>query len=64
MHYKIWDQIEYISKYMTFEPGDLIMTGTPEGAGPVREKDKLVATMSQKGKVIARIEDTIQKEHA
>jgi 2-keto-4-pentenoate hydratase/2-oxohepta-3-ene-1,7-dioic acid hydratase in catechol pathway len=27
--------IEYITQFMTLEPGDLIATGTPEGVGPV-----------------------------
>lgn len=39
------------------------MTGTPEGMGPVSEGDKLLATLTYKGKVLAKIEDTIQKEH-
>ena len=29
----IWDQIEYLSAAFTLEPGDLIITGTPEGVG-------------------------------
>jgi 2-keto-4-pentenoate hydratase/2-oxohepta-3-ene-1,7-dioic acid hydratase in catechol pathway len=41
MHFKIYDQLEYISKYITLEPGDIIMTGTPEGSGPVEEGDLL-----------------------
>ncbi len=31
--------IEYVSRFMTLEPGDLIATGTPEGVGPVRPGD-------------------------
>ena len=27
--------IEYISAFMTLEPGDLIATGTPSGVGPL-----------------------------
>ncbi|EIZ79920.1 fumarylacetoacetate (FAA) hydrolase family protein [Novosphingobium sp. Rr 2-17] len=33
MLYNIFDQIEYISKVMTLEPGDVIATGTPAGVG-------------------------------
>ena len=64
MHYKIGQQIEYITKYMTLNPGDIIMTGTPEGVGPVREMDKLEASLSYEGKVLATIKDTIQRDHA
>lgn len=31
--------IEYISGIMTLEPGDVILTGTPAGVGPLREAD-------------------------
>lgn len=31
--YSIWEQIEYVSTAFTLEPGDLILTGTPEGVG-------------------------------
>jgi 2-keto-4-pentenoate hydratase/2-oxohepta-3-ene-1,7-dioic acid hydratase in catechol pathway len=27
--------LSYISKIMTLEPGDLVLTGTPEGVGPL-----------------------------
>jgi 2-keto-4-pentenoate hydratase/2-oxohepta-3-ene-1,7-dioic acid hydratase in catechol pathway len=33
MIYDIYDQIAYLSKVMTLEPGDLIATGTPAGVG-------------------------------
>ena len=62
MHFKIYDQLEYISKYMTLEPGDTIMTGTPEGTGPVEEGDLLQASLTSRGKVVASIQDTIRKE--
>lgn len=61
MHFKINEQLEYITRYMTLEAGDILMTGTPEGLGPISEGDKLVATLSYKGKLLAKIEDTIQK---
>jgi len=31
--YNIWEQIEYVSTAFALEPGDLILTGTPEGVG-------------------------------
>ena len=47
---------------MTLEAGDILMTGTPEGMGPVSEGDKLEATLTYKGKVLASIQDTIKRE--
>jgi len=31
--------ISYISQYFTLEPNDVILTGTPEGVGPVKQGD-------------------------
>jgi 5-oxopent-3-ene-1,2,5-tricarboxylate decarboxylase/2-hydroxyhepta-2,4-diene-1,7-dioate isomerase len=31
--------LEFVSRFMTLEPGDLIATGTPEGVGPVNPGD-------------------------
>ena len=33
MIFRIPEQIAYASSIMTFEPGDIISTGTPAGAG-------------------------------
>jgi len=33
--------IAYLSKYMTLLPGDLIMTGTPAGVGPISVGDTI-----------------------
>ena len=60
MHFKIHEQLAYISKYMTLEAGDIIMTGTPEGVGPVEEGDLLEASLTYNGKILAEIRDTIQ----
>ena len=35
--------IRYISSIMTLEPGDLILTGTPAGVGPVFPGDRITA---------------------
>ncbi|MCK4364866.1 MAG: fumarylacetoacetate hydrolase family protein [Thermoplasmatales archaeon] len=37
--------IEFISQIMTLEPGDLIMTGTPEGVGEIKTGDVLEAEL-------------------
>ena len=62
MHFKIHERLEYITKYMTLEAGDILMSGTPEGLGPVSEGDRLEASLTYKGKVLATISDVIQKE--
>jgi 2-keto-4-pentenoate hydratase/2-oxohepta-3-ene-1,7-dioic acid hydratase in catechol pathway len=35
MIFKIPELVAYISSYTTLLPGDVILTGTPAGAGPV-----------------------------
>jgi len=46
MVFSIEQLIEYISCIMTLEPGDLILTGTPEGVGEIRKGDILKAELS------------------
>jgi 2-keto-4-pentenoate hydratase/2-oxohepta-3-ene-1,7-dioic acid hydratase in catechol pathway len=36
MIFSVNDIIEFVSAFMTLEPGDLIATGTPSGVGPLR----------------------------
>ena len=45
MIYSIERIIEFISEVMTLEPGDLIMTGTPEGVGEILSGDILEAQL-------------------
>jgi 2-keto-4-pentenoate hydratase/2-oxohepta-3-ene-1,7-dioic acid hydratase in catechol pathway len=45
MIFSIEQIIEFISKVMTLEPGDLIMTGTPEGVGEIKPGDVLEAKL-------------------
>jgi 5-carboxymethyl-2-hydroxymuconate isomerase len=37
--------IAYISQFITFEPGDIIFTGTPEGVSRVEHGDRLEASL-------------------
>ena len=41
MHFKIEQLISYVSQYVRFDEGDLILTGTPDGVGPVKGGDKI-----------------------
>ena len=46
----IWKVPEIISKlssYFELKPGDIILTGTPHGVGPVNSGDELVATIDK-----------------
>ena len=47
MIFSIEEIIEYISKIMTLETGDLIMTGTPEGVGEIVSGDILEAQLGE-----------------
>jgi 2-keto-4-pentenoate hydratase/2-oxohepta-3-ene-1,7-dioic acid hydratase in catechol pathway len=46
MIFKFEHLISDISACMTLEPGDLILTGTPEGVGPIKPGDRLQASIS------------------
>lgn len=41
MIHKIVPLIAYMSRYFTLRPGDIILTGTPEGVGPLNSGDQL-----------------------
>lgn len=41
---------------MTLNEGDLILTGTPEGVGPVKVGDHVEGTLSLTGKEISRLD--------
>jgi len=43
--------IEYASAFYTLHPGDVIYTGTPEGVGPVRPGDVIVAEFEKIGRM-------------
>ena len=47
MIYTVERIIEFISSVMTLEKGDLIMTGTPEGVGEIKEGDILEAKLGK-----------------
>jgi fumarylpyruvate hydrolase len=54
----IWsvaESIAYLSEYDALTPGDLIMTGTPEGVGAVVPGDKLVGSVDSLGEISVRV---------
>ncbi|XP_786493.3 acylpyruvase FAHD1, mitochondrial [Strongylocentrotus purpuratus] len=46
MIFRVPTLLSFISQYMTLEVGDLVLTGTPSGVGPVRSKDVIVAGLN------------------
>ncbi|KAF8077593.1 hypothetical protein FPV67DRAFT_1614585 [Lyophyllum atratum] len=59
MIFRIPRLIEHISSIMTLEEGDLILTGTPEGVGPVVAGDKVECALADSdGKELASLEFT------
>jgi fumarylpyruvate hydrolase len=54
----IWsvaESIAFLSEYDALEPGDIIMTGTPEGVNAVRPGDLMVGTIAGLGEIRVRV---------
>jgi 2-keto-4-pentenoate hydratase/2-oxohepta-3-ene-1,7-dioic acid hydratase in catechol pathway len=56
MLYQIPRQLADISRVMTLEPGDLVLTGTPKGVGQVKDGEVMRAEIEVDGKQVERIE--------
>ena len=41
--------IAHVTRFMTLEPGDLILTGTPSGIGPVKPGDVMTVAIDGLG---------------
>ncbi len=48
--------VSYASRMMTLEPGDILLTGTPEGVGPLEPGDALEVEVSGIGVLAVRVE--------
>lgn len=48
--------VAYVSRMMTLEPGDVILTGTPAGVGPLVAGDALVVEVTGVGALKLRVE--------
>ncbi|MDB6177397.1 fumarylacetoacetate hydrolase family protein [Paracoccus sp. Z330] len=49
MIWKVPEIISYLSKYFELAAGDIILTGTPAGVGPVQRGDRLTASIAGLG---------------
>jgi 2-keto-4-pentenoate hydratase/2-oxohepta-3-ene-1,7-dioic acid hydratase in catechol pathway len=47
--------IEYVSQVMTLLPGDIILTGTPEGVGPLEIGDEVSVEIEEIGTLTNRV---------
>ncbi|KAI8324821.1 hypothetical protein GQ54DRAFT_295975 [Martensiomyces pterosporus] len=56
MIFQIPQLIEHVSRVMTLEEGDLLLTGTPKGVGPIEPGEKVVAGLEYQGEELSRIE--------
>ena len=55
MHFKIDDLISYCIQYISLTEGDIILTGTPQGVGPIKVGDLIEGTASHEGKLLAEL---------
>ncbi|MGE7759496.1 fumarylacetoacetate hydrolase family protein [Peribacillus sp. NPDC097895] len=55
MIFSIADLIEYFSSFMTLSPGDIILTGTPEGLADTAVGDEITTEIEGIGKLISTI---------
>jgi fumarylpyruvate hydrolase len=49
MIWKVPEMISYLSEYFELAPGDVILSGTPSGVGPVRKGDRMEASIEGVG---------------
>jgi 2-keto-4-pentenoate hydratase/2-oxohepta-3-ene-1,7-dioic acid hydratase in catechol pathway len=55
--------IEYASSFYTLYPGDIFLSGTPAGVGPLKPGDQLVATIEKIGAMkvsVRRVETDVR----
>ena len=53
--WKLEKLIEYATEWYTLYPGDILLTGTPEGVGPVKPGDVMQAEIERVGKFDIRV---------
>jgi 2-keto-4-pentenoate hydratase/2-oxohepta-3-ene-1,7-dioic acid hydratase in catechol pathway len=51
MIFDIPTTIEFITRYITLEPGDVLLMGTPEGIGPIQDGDLIVSRIEKIGEM-------------
>lgn len=61
MIYSVAEIVAFASQSLTLLPGDLILTGTPSGVGPIRPGDELVARVGEWPALHNRVEQADKK---
>jgi 2-keto-4-pentenoate hydratase/2-oxohepta-3-ene-1,7-dioic acid hydratase in catechol pathway len=57
MVFDIPTQIEFISKHIALEPGDVLSTGTPQGIGPIKDGDEVLCRIEKIGELKNPVRD-------
>jgi len=57
MVHRIPELLEYLSAFMTLQPGDVILTGTPEGVSNVAVGDEVVCEVDGIGRLVNTLVD-------
>ncbi len=55
MIWKVPEMISYLSEYFELTAGDIIMSGTPSGVGPVQVGDRMEASIEGLGTLAVRV---------
>jgi 2-keto-4-pentenoate hydratase/2-oxohepta-3-ene-1,7-dioic acid hydratase in catechol pathway len=55
LRYDVPALIAYISEVMTLVPGDVLLTGTPAGTGPLEAGDRVAVTIEEIGTLTSRV---------
>ncbi|KAF9364602.1 Acylpyruvase fahd1, mitochondrial [Mortierella sp. NVP85] len=55
MIFKVPNLIEHVSSIMKLQEGDVILTGTPAGVGPVRPGETVTCELGSKGKILSQL---------
>jgi 2-keto-4-pentenoate hydratase/2-oxohepta-3-ene-1,7-dioic acid hydratase in catechol pathway len=56
MSWPIAELVAWVSAVMTLEPGDVLLTGTPAGVGPLADGDRLEVEVSGVGVLESPVE--------
>lgn len=51
MIFDVYEIVSFVSQVMTLLPGDIILTGTPEGIGPMQKGDEITIEIEKIGKL-------------
>ena len=55
MIWKVPEMISYLSEYFTLAAGDVILSGTPAGVGPVQKGDEMTLSVDGLGEMSVRV---------